>query len=240
MRNPSEWSPSKFVLKGKNWKASKEVSVGSRLTADLAMGFYQKYAGKYLKGRLLDLGCGQAPFYGMYRQFVSDSILCDWENSYHSNPHLDVICDLTQTLPFGDNEFDSVLLSDVLEHIPNPGKLIGEIGRILRPGGVLLMNVPFIYPLHEEPYDYYRYTSHALRRLMEDSGLEVLHLDPLGGALESWVVLTAKQALKAGPVGVWVALFLQEASRYLRKMRGDIGKNSHVVYPLGYGVIARK
>jgi len=240
MRNSSQWSPSKFVLKGGNWRASQEVSVGSRMTADLTAMFYQKYAAKYLKGRLLDLGCGKAPFYGLYHELVGECVLADWENSYHSNPHLDVVSDLTQKLPFGDGEFDSVLLSDVLEHIPNPVELVGEIRRILKPGGILMMNVPFIYPLHEEPFDYYRYTEHALRRIISETGMSVLHLESMGGHLESWVVFTAKQLLRVRWGGKFLALFVQAAARLLRTFIGKNRESTHVVYPLGYGLVARK
>lgn len=186
------------------------------------------------------MGCGKAPFYGLYRELVTECILADWENSYHSNPHLDVVSDLTQKLPFGDEEFDSVLLSDVLEHIPNPWQLIGEIRRILKPGGVLMMNVPFIYPLHEEPFDYYRYTEHALRRLASEAGMSVVHLESMGGHLESWVVFTAKQLLRVRWVGKYLALAVQDAAMLLRAILGKTREDAHVVYPLGYGLIARK
>jgi SAM-dependent methyltransferase len=107
---------------------------------------------------LLDLGCGKVPFYARYREYVSETVCVDWSNSLHGNGHVDAECDLTQELPFADASFDTILLSDVLEHIPAPERLWREMARLLKPGGELLSSVPFFYWLHEEPYDYYRYT----------------------------------------------------------------------------------
>jgi SAM-dependent methyltransferase len=91
----------------------------------------------------------------------------------HQNSFIDTYCDLNETLPFESGSFDSVLLSDVLEHIRKPEKLITEIYRILKKDGVLIMNVPYYYCLHEEPFDYFRYTEFALKSMTSDAGLKV-------------------------------------------------------------------
>ena len=125
----------------------------------------------HARGRLLDMGCGYVPLYDAYRDLVSENICIDWQNTAHVNPYLDQMVDLTGALPFERGSFDTVLLTDVLEHIPEPTNLICEIARILRPGGKLILGVPFFYWLHEVPHDYYRYTEFALRRFCELSGL---------------------------------------------------------------------
>ena len=99
---------------------------------------------------------------------------------------------MTKELPFDDNEFDTIILSDVLEHIPVPEQLWNEMTRILAHNGKIIMNVPFYYWLHEEPYDYYRYTEFALRRYVEMSALNLILLEPLGGAPEVMADIFAK------------------------------------------------
>ena len=161
MKNIETWVPSKFVFKRHRLRASgnpKQINPGSRLIGDLVASCYHEYVKSHCRGRLLDLGCGKVPFYALYREYVSETVCVDWSNSLHESDHLDAECDLTQDLPFADASFDSILLSDVLEHIPTPERLWREMARLLKPGGKVLLNVPFFYWLHEEPYDYYRYT----------------------------------------------------------------------------------
>jgi SAM-dependent methyltransferase len=152
----------------------------------------------HCRGRLLDLGCGKVPFYGLYREYVSETVCVDWGHSLHGDNHLDREGDLTEDLPFVDASFDSILLSDVLEHIPTPEQLWFEMARLLRPGGKLLLSVPFFYWLHEESYDFYRYTKYALRRFAETTGFEVVLIKELGGAPEIVVDIFSKCISRLG------------------------------------------
>lgn len=162
----------------------KSVGIGSRLIADTTAGFYGKYLPKFAKGKLLDLGCGKAPFHFVYKKYVTQVILVDWGNSKSGNAHLDYIYDLTKPLPFPDNEYDTIILSDVLEHIPNPMNLWLEMSRVLKPEGTLILNVPFFHYLHDIPHDYYRYTEYALRYFASATGMKVLVLEEIGGLPE--------------------------------------------------------
>lgn len=74
------------------------------------------------------------------------------------------VCDM----PFPDNHFDSVFLIEVLEHVHNPHKAVSEIYRVLKPGGILVFSVPFIFPIHDRPHDYFRYTKYGLQLLLRD------------------------------------------------------------------------
>jgi SAM-dependent methyltransferase len=187
MKNKENWKPTKYIWKKTILQASRDknqVYIGSRLIADIIAEYYGKYLPTYARGKLLDLGCGYVPLFAVYSPYVSDTICVDWENTLHKNEHLDFTCDLNKNLPFGDNEFDTIILSDVLEHIQNPALLWKEIARILSPKGVLIMNVPFMYWVHERPYDYYRYTEFALKRFIEQENLELILLESVGGVLE--------------------------------------------------------
>jgi SAM-dependent methyltransferase len=203
MKNISRWHPTKYEIRNGRLCASrdaKHLAVGSRLIADLVAMFYEKHIPRYVHGVLCDLGCGYAPLYLMYKDYAEEVVLCDWENSLHKNENIDFECDLNQALPFEDCSFDTILLSDVLEHIYEPKSLLSEISRCLRTGGNLMLNVPFYYWLHEEPHDYYRYTYYALRRMIETCGLELRYFEGIGGAREVVVDVVSKRML-AGNAG---------------------------------------
>jgi 2-polyprenyl-3-methyl-5-hydroxy-6-metoxy-1,4-benzoquinol methylase len=148
VKNKDKWVPSNFVFRRGVLAASSkgsEVGTGSRLIADIVARYYGDHIPRYARGRLLDLGCGKVPLYEAYRSYVSENICIDWENSPHRNEYVDAACDLNQRLPYGDVEFDTIILSDVLEHIPVPENMWREMWRVLKPGGSVLLNVPFYY-----------------------------------------------------------------------------------------------
>jgi SAM-dependent methyltransferase len=245
MRNAETWAPSKFVLERGRLRASnnpKEISLGSRLFGDLVANCYHAHVKSHCRGRLLDLGCGKVPFYALYREYVSETLCVDWGNSLHGGDYLDAECDLTKDLPFADASFDTILLSDVLEHIPTPGRLWREMGRLLKPGGKLLLSVPFYYCLHEDPYDYYRYTKYALQRFAEATGFEIILIKELGGAPEIVVDIVSKSILRFGPIGKWTAVALQALCRKLitSPLGAKISERTAGQFPFGYFMIARR
>ena len=147
------------------------LGIGSRLVADRVAACYGEYLPRHARGRLADLGCGSVPLYGSYRTLVSSVTCVDWAHSPHARRHINVEADLGAVLPFADASFDTLILSDVLEHVAEPERLWREMARLLAPGGHAFVNVPFLYGIHEAPHDYYRYTEFALRRLAERAGL---------------------------------------------------------------------
>ena len=242
MQNQSLWKPTKFIQAGESFRGSPDpskVAPGSRLIADILARTYVQLLREHARGRLLDLGCGFVPLYEMYREQVEETVCVDWENSLHQNQYLDRFVDLNGgAIPFPDESFDTILLTDVLEHIVAPEPIIHEIARMLRPKGKAIITVPFFYWLHEQPHDFYRYTEFALRRFCERAGMEVLSLEPYGGAPEILADLTAKLVARFGPVsrlhykiaGALLALpFIQRRSQ-----------NSARTFPLGYTLVATK
>jgi SAM-dependent methyltransferase len=245
MKNIENWTPTKFAQEGGRLKASQDpasVAVSSRLNVNLLAAALQPALKAHAHGRLLDLGCGNVPLYAAYRDYVSDVTCMDWANSEHQLRHIDQACDLNEPLPLSDSCFDTVLLTDVLEHIANPGALVNEIGRILTPGGKLIGSVPFTYRLHEEPYDYYRYTRHALRRLAQQSGLEVCVLEPYGQGLDVIFDSLGKVIVDAHwRWGPRLSACLQEAGLKFRTSRLGLRLNSaNENMPLGYIVVLRR
>lgn len=245
MKNSDQWRPSKFTWKKGKLHGSRntaELQLSSRLVADIVASYYQRYLTHYATGKLIDLGCGRVPFYGLYKDRV-DSVTCvDWENSVHQNPFLDLTCDLTQPLPFPDGSFDTILLSDVLEHIPEPENLWREMQRILRPEGRIILNVPFFYKLHEIPHDYYRYTEFALRRFAAKCNLNVVVLEPMGGIPEIVADLSAKLSYKIPGAGKMLSVASQLICRlFLKTALGrKTSQKTSSQFPLGYFMVAMK
>ena len=245
MINIDDWAPSKFVFHRGHLRATRdtrELNVASRLIADLTARLYEEYIPACCRGKLIDLGCGKVPFFEAYRGYF-DSVTCvDWPGSAHGSQFIDVAHDLTKPLPFPDQEFDTVLLSDVLEHIPEPQQLCNEMARILRPGGVCLMNTPFFYWLHEIPNDYYRFTEFAIRKLLENASFEIVVVKATGGTPEILTDILAKHISQIPVLGNPAAAALQWITGiFVRTLPGrKISMSTARSFPLSYFVVAKK
>jgi SAM-dependent methyltransferase len=93
---------------------------------------------------------------------------------------LDALADLT-ALPFSGDAFDACLNIVTLEHICEPEMALREMARTLKPGGRMLLVVPHQWEVHQEPYDFFRYTSHGMAYLLGKAGLKVDRIEPVGG-----------------------------------------------------------
>jgi SAM-dependent methyltransferase len=245
MRNPEHWQPTKFVLAPSGLRASRSpefVSPSSRYITDLVARQYELSIRAHATGRLLDLGCGNAPLFDVYRHLVAETICVDWSNTLHPNQFIDLSLDLNEPLPFDDESFDTILLTDVLEHIAEPAQLMREIGRLLRPRGKLILGVPFLYSLHEQPHDYYRYTEYALRRFCKLSELAVLQLKPYGGLTDVFIDLTSK-GIAALPTAIGAGL--RPLQNLLPKFAAvsvarRFSEATASTFPLGYVLVAQK
>lgn len=88
-------------------------------------------------------------------------------------------------LPFADASIDTVLCLEVIEHVRAPNHMLAEIARVLRPGGRLFLSMPFLYPIHDAPFDFQRFTEHGLRRDLAAAGLQMQSLQKNGHAVRS-------------------------------------------------------
>ena len=158
-------------------------------------------------GRLLDVGCGNKPYESFFLPYVTEYLGIEHEATFSATAAglQGTRPDLTydgQRLPFPDGSFDTVLNVQVLEHTPRPRALMAEMARVLRPGGLLIALAPFQFRLHEQPHDYFRYSSHGLRHLCDDAGLEVVEIRAQGGL---WSVIGHKLnsylAFRVGRIG---------------------------------------
>ena len=134
-------------------------------------------------GRLLDVGCGMKPYESLLTQHESRYYGTDWpvtmEGSYGGSTRADFFSN-SMVLPFRERTFDTIVSTQVLEHVRQPEIVIPEMARILKPDGVLIISAPMTWPLHEEPHDYYRYTLHGLRHLLQEADFEILDEIPRG------------------------------------------------------------
>jgi SAM-dependent methyltransferase len=145
-------------------------------------------------GTFLDVGCGRMPYKSLIMRQpsrVERYIGADVEGSPYEKP--DLIFD-GREIPLESCSIDCAMATEVLEHCAEPGKLLSEINRVLKPGGFFFCTVPFVWPLHEVPNDYYRYTPYALRSLLVEAGFSAVQLKAHGG----W------DASLAEMLGLWV------------------------------------
>jgi len=248
MQNTENWSPGKYVTRNGRLRATRDSSqlkTASRLVTDLVAARYDQAIRTYAKGDLIDLGCGNVPLYPAYKDRVSSITCVDWPATKHKLDHLDHELDLTQRLPFADNAFDTIILSDVLEHIPKPEQLWSEMYRILAPGGVAIINTPFLYWVHEVPHDYYRYTEFALERFAKDANFNVVSLEPIGGLPEVLADFIAKKPRVIPIIG---HLFRKPTTILIQKLTWvfvhSLGKSmsrkTSRKFPLGYFMVVEK
>lgn len=125
-----------------------------------------------LNGRLLDVGCGRKPYRHLFVASEYIGLEVDTPEN-RKNKQADFFYSGVD-FPFPGQRFDGIICNQVLEHVFTPDLFLSEIGRVLRPGGQLLLTIPFIWDEHEQPWDYARYTSFGLKNLLEKNGFELL------------------------------------------------------------------
>ena len=125
-----------------------------------------------MRGPMLDVGCGTKPYRALFDTESYIGLDIDSEST-RARGMADALYDGGR-FPFDDAQFQSVLCNQVLEHVFNPQEFLGEVRRVLAPGGTLLLTVPFVWDEHEQPYDYARYSTFGLRALLEAHGFRLL------------------------------------------------------------------
>lgn len=128
--------------------------------------------------RVLDAGAGKSPYRNLFKHARYEA--ADFAQLSTAYAPLDYVCDITD-IPVEDATFDRVICNQVLEHVSEPEKAIAELFRVLKPGGRIFLSAPLFFAEHQKPYDFFRYTQFALRKMFEDAGFEIARLNWLEG-----------------------------------------------------------
>lgn len=140
-----------------------------------------------IKGIVIDLGCGTAPFREDILQVADHYVGLDWSNTLH-RPKMDVVADLNEPLPLADCVADHVISLEVIEHLAEPGVMLCEASRVLRPGGAITLSAPFQWWEHESPWDYQRYTRYGLLYQLEKAGFAEIEVKGTTGFWAMWLL----------------------------------------------------
>ena len=177
-----------------------ELKFRLRLLVDLQLLTCQRFLAPrlaVLSGSLLDVGCGEMPFRALLPANVSYTGMdIPTAESFGMRKSPDIVDFDGRIIPFPDGAFDNVLCTEVLEHVEDPAGLIAEMLRVLRPGGTLLVTVPFSARVHHAPYDFDRFTRFRISLLFRN--FEQFDVEERGDDLaviaNKLIVVTARQA----------------------------------------------
>jgi SAM-dependent methyltransferase len=195
--------------------------------------FARQAASSVLPGAaVLDAGAGKSPYKHLFTGAHYESAdFCQVDQKAYGD--ITYVCDLTH-IPVPDEKYDLVLLTQVLEHIPEPMLVLQEIHRVLKPGGTLWLSAPLFFEEHDIPFDFYRYTQYGLKHLLETTGFNIETLTWLEGyyGTLSHQLINAYRALPLKPQdyggGVW-GIFASLAAVLL--------KPAFAVFSLFYGML---
>lgn len=147
-------------------------------------GGINKFSQTIINKKILDLGCGCKPYSTLFAG--SEYVGIDIEGGGHkgSAKNADLSFD-GENIPFIDNFFEVIICTQVLEHTEAPEKLIQEANRVLKNGGILFLTCPFVWPEHEVPYDFRRYTQYGLKKILEENNFNIEKILPTTGVFAS-------------------------------------------------------
>lgn len=198
------------------------------------------------RGRLLDIGCGEMPYKKeiLANPNVHNYIGLDIYEAieYKAGVKPDYFWDGVK-MPFENESFDSAFATEVLEHCPDPKITLKEIHRILKPNAPVVFTVPFLWPTHESPNDFYRYTPFAMEKLLKENGFSQIEIETLGGwdaSLGQMIGLWIKRRGISKPKQRMLFTFLKYFVLGLYRIDHKRNALSDQNMFTGLGIIARK
>lgn len=146
--------------------------------------FLYKYRHLY-RGNLYDLGCGEKPYKNIFLQYCDTYTGIDWGSSPHTLT-ADIVTNLNEVLPIEDGVADTAVSLSVMEHLSEPQLMLAESFRILRSDGYVVFQVPFMWHVHEAPYDFFRYTRYGLEYMFKNTGFVDIKIEATTGFWVMW------------------------------------------------------
>lgn len=132
----------------------------------------------YASGKLLDIGCGNKPYKEMFDDITEEYIGCD---VVQSNMNMvDILCEATN-IPLENSSFNTIFSTQVIEHVADHQQMIREAHRLLKDEGVFIVSGPLYWHIHEEPFDFFRFTKYGFQHILENNGFEVIEILANGG-----------------------------------------------------------
>lgn len=189
--------------------------------------------------KVLDIGAGGSS----YGRFFPNRLTVDVDPMRKP----DIVAD-AHSLPFKDEEFEYILCTEVLEHLKNPSKAVSEMKRVLKNDGVLILTTRFVYPIHDTPRDYWRFTKYGLRELFKD--WNILELIPETQTFSTIGVLLQRISFQTGlrmgrfiKLKLFISAYIFDHMNFLIKQEyGDIKKEAkeREIMPSGYYLVCKK
>lgn len=139
------------------------------------------------KGILCDLGAGEAPYRDFFLKHADHYVSIDWPESDHS-VNVDISANLNKDIPLKASSVDTIVSLSVMEHLCEPQQFLYESHRILKSNGHIILQVPFMWWVHEAPNDYFRYTKYGLEHMLHKAGFDNIEIYPQSGFWVMWVV----------------------------------------------------
>lgn len=133
---------------------------------------------EFAKGKLLDIGCGNKPYSKVLEAYISEYVGCDIVQS--SENSVDILCP-ANAIELENEIFDTIISTQTIEHVEDHQGLVNEAFRLLKKDGYFILSGPLYWPLHEEPYDFFRFTKHGFKYILEKAGFEVVLIKSNGG-----------------------------------------------------------
>lgn len=133
---------------------------------------------KYSKGDVLDIGCGNKPYEPIFKGLINKYVGCD---IIQSNLNKVDVLSPANKIPLNDNSFDTVISTQTIEHVEDYQGLVNEAYRLLKPNSYFILSGPFNWQLHEEPYDFFRFSQHGFEYVVKKAGFELIEIKENGG-----------------------------------------------------------
>lgn len=217
-----------------------------------------KYTRKVKNPKLIDIGCGRMTYRERFEDAGAKYLGVDHpliSRKYVSNKRPDILEDVTQGLSVKSGQFDIALLLHAIEYMDSPEKALDEIFRVLKKRGMLILTSPFMYPVHDYPYDKNRFTDVRLGSFLKERGFKIVKITHQGNMFDMIILSTLIGCFKSAqrfingknsraklfgttvlafsllltiPLNV-LALFLQQ---FVKQKRSD--------FPINFLVIAQK